>query len=316
MDDRSARAGSGSPEPEPTVAGVRLSRPDRPLLGAGGPTKRELARYYERASRWILAHAADRPLALVRCPSGTGSCFVQRHATSGLPAVVRRAQVPDGPRTRTGFCVDSAQGLVALAQIGGVEIRPWNARVSELGTPDRMIFGLDPSPDVPWTRTLDAARELRDALESRGLRSFAKLSGARGIHVLVPLSPEHGWKEVLRFAREVAEDVARRKPSRCTTRPSRADRKGRILIDARRNAPGEAAAAPYSPRALRGAPVSMPVSWKELSADLPSGAFRIPEALERLERLEEDPWTGFHRLVQTLPRDDRPVPRGGGESQA
>lgn len=313
MDDRSARTGPPGPTPEPgeAVAGVRLTRPGRLLFGL---SKRDLALYFEKASAWILAHVADRPLAVVRCPRGDEkACHVQRHATAALPPVVRRAQVPEGTQTRTGFTVDSPPGLVALAQIGCVEIRSWNARVSELGTPDRMVFDLDPARGVPWTRTVEAARELRAALESRGLRSFAKLTGGRGLHVVVPLSPEHGWKEVLTFARSVADGLARKRPSRYATRAGA--RKGRIRIDALRNAPGETTVAAYSPRARRGAPVSMPVSWEELGADLPSDAFPVPRALERLKRLAEDPWTGFFRLAQTLP-DGGPVPRGGGESQA
>lgn len=317
--DRSVRPGeSGSaPEPRESVAGVRLTRPDRILYRRQGITKRELATYYERASKWILAHAADRPLTLVRCPRGAGGdCFFQRHATAGLPPSVRRAQVPEGDRTATGLCVDSAEGLVALAQIGCLEIHPWNARVGELGTPDRMIFDLDPSPGVPWSRTVEAAEDVRAALVSRGLRSFAKLTGGRGIHVVVPLSPEHGGEEVLSFSRGIAAELVRRRPSRYTARAAKTARKGKILIDVLRNARGATAVGAYSPRARAGAPVSLPVAWDELGPDLRSDAFPIPRALERIERMKEDPWTGFHRLSQTLPRDARPVPRDGGESQS
>lgn len=315
MDDRSARPGAGpaTPEPEEAVAGVRLTRPAKLLFGL---SKRELARYFERASAWILAHAADRPLAIVRCLRGDeNACSVQRHATANLPPVVRRVQVPEGARTRTGFCVDSLQGLVALAQAGGVEIRSWNARVSELGTPDRMVFDVDPARGVSWARTVEAARDVRAALESRGLRSFAKLTGGRGIHVVVPLSPEHGWEEVLGFAREIADGLARRRPSRYAAGRAKRAPAGKILIDALKNAQGETSVVAYSPRARKGAPVSMPVAWEELTPDLASDAFPVSRAIERLERMPEDPWTGFHRLAQTLPGEG-PVPRGGGESQA
>ena len=317
MDERLPQGGSGDApgRPDETVAGVRLTGPDRPLYGRQGLTKGDLARYFERASRWILAHVADRPLAILRCRKN-GACFLQRYATTDLPPVVRRAQVPRGTRTRAGFCVDSVQGLVALAQVGALEVHAWNARVSELGTPDRMIFDLDPSTGVPWDDTVDGARDLRAVLEARGLRSFAKLTGGRGIHVVVPLSPEHGWAEVLRFSRTIAEEWARRRPDRRSVGPSGGKRKGGVVIDPHCNAQGAAVVGAYSPRARRGAPVSMPVSWSELSADLASDAFPVERALERIEKLREDPWTGFHRLIQTLPRDNGPVPRGGGESQA
>ncbi|HYF00213.1 MAG TPA: hypothetical protein VEJ18_14930 [Planctomycetota bacterium] len=310
MDDRTSRPGPGASVPDPgeVVAGVRLTPSERPLFGF---SKSDLARYFERASAWILAHAGDRPLAIVRCARGSEACQVQRHATADLPSLIHRAQIPEGTRTRTVFSVDSTQGLVALAQIGCVELRPWNARVSELGTPDRMIFGVEPARGIPWGRTVEAAKELRAVLESRGLRSFAKLSGARGIHVLVPLSPEHGWEEVRGFARRIAEGLARRRPSRYAARRT----KGRILIHVAGNAQGGTAVAAYSPRARRGLPVSMPVSWEELTPDLPPDAFPVPEALERLQRIPEDPWTGFHRLAQTLPQDG-PIPGRGDESQA
>ena len=311
-DDRAARPGPAD-EPDETVAGVRLTRPGRPLFGRQGLSKRDLARYFERASKWLLAHVADRPLAILRCAKRPGdACFLQRHATPDLPPVIRRAQVPEGSRTRTGFCVDSVQGLVALAQIGALEVHCWNARVGELGTPDRLVFDLDPPPSLPWGETVEAAKDLRAVLEARGLRSFAKLSGIRGVHVVVPLSPEHGWAEGLRFSAAVAQAWAERNPARRAVRTG----KGRILIDPARNAQGSATVGAYSPRARRGAPVSIPVGWDELSADLPPDAFPVERALERIERLSQDPWTGFHRLAQTLPRDNGDVPRGGGESQA
>ncbi len=179
------------------IAGVRLTSPDRVLFAGQGITKRDLALYYEATAEWILPQLAGRPLTLLRCPAGEQTeCFVQRRASENFPEAVRRVEVAQEDGTVTYVMVDSLPGLLSLVQLGVLELHTWSARRDRLDRPDRMILDLDPDPELPWTRVVEAAREVRDRLTELGLESFVKTTGGKGLHVVVPLERRHSWDEV------------------------------------------------------------------------------------------------------------------------
>ena len=242
---------------------MRLTHPDRVYYPDLGFTKLDLALYYVSIADAVLPHLEGRPLTLVRCPDGVGGeTFYQKHPGFWTPPQVRRFAVPG--EAEEYLYVDSVPGLVALAQAGILEIHPWNSRVARLEEPDQVIFDLDPDEALPFSRVAAAARRVRALLTELGLESFVKTTGGKGLHVCVPLEPEHGWEELEEFTRAVAQRLARDEPGTFTANMAKAHRKGKVYVDYLRNVRGANAVGAYSTRARAGAPVSVPVDWDEL----------------------------------------------------
>jgi bifunctional non-homologous end joining protein LigD len=284
------------------IAGVRITHPDRVVYPDHRITKARVARYYEAVAKHILPHLRSRPAVLVRCPDGLAEkCFYQKHAGAWAPPSLRRVRIREKTKAGDYVIVEDAAGLVGLVQMGVLEIHTWNAQADALEAPDRLVFDLDPGPDVPWPAVRTAARLVRATLEARGLASFVKTTGGKGLHVVAPITPGPGWSAFVAFAQEVAEALRAETPRAFTTTMAKSARKGRIFIDYFRNQRGATSVAAYSTRAREGAPVSMPIAWDELDS-VPSGShFTIDSAERRLARLTADPWAGYGRLRQALP---------------
>lgn len=284
------------------IAGVRLTHPQRLLYPAAGLTKLDLARYAEGMAEWILPHLANRPLTLVRCPQGEGHpCFFQRHAQGALPAGVERIAAPDAKGAEADWLMaNSATALVGLVQIAALEWHAWGSTSQHPDKPDRLIFDLDPAPDVPWSETVAAASLLRDLLRQDGLASFVKTTGGKGLHLVVPILPKHSWEDARAHARAVAEGLEAAWPQRFVSDMSKSKREGRIFIDYLRNAIEASAVAPYSPRAKPHAPVSTPLSWDELDAGLHADSLTVATLPQRMKTLGADPWAGYFSLRQRL----------------
>ncbi len=285
------------------VAGVSLSHPDRVLWEEQGLTKQELAEFYVGIADWILPHLVDRPLTLIRCPSGSAKkCFVQRHSWAGLSDFIHRQMVPDSKDgEQEVLTVRDIQGVMALVQSGVLEMHVWGATLKNLERPDRLIFDLDPGEGVDWPQVIKAATAVRERLKGMGLVSFVKTTGGKGLHVVVPLTPRAAWKDALAFTRGFAEAMAVDEPGRYTTTSVKQEREGRIFIDYLRNNREASAVAPYSTRSRPGAPVATPVSWDELTPDLRPNGFTVQNLPERLRRLKKDPWADLPLIDQTLP---------------
>lgn len=291
-------------KPTIEIAGVRLTSPERVLYAGQGTTKRELAEYYRAVAPHILPHLAGRPLTLVRCPRGNArECFVQRRASDSFPASLRRVDVEmeDGPATY--LVAEDLDGVLELVQLGTLELHTWSTRRDRMDRPDRVIFDLDPGEDVGFGEVAAAAHEVRRRLEELGLRSFAKTTGGRGVHVVAPLVRRSPIAVVAEFARAVAEEMARAQPDRFLASASRAERTGRIYVDHLRNGRAATAVAAYSSRARPGATVSTPVRWEELNAELDPAALNVDTVPARLARLRSDPWEGYDGARQWVTRD-------------
>jgi bifunctional non-homologous end joining protein LigD len=287
--------------PSRMMAGVRLTHPDRVLYADQGITKADLAGYYAAVADWILPHVVRRPLSLVRCPAGNdGACFYQKHFPKGPPKGLKGATIAEKKGRATYATIADLGGLVALVQMGVLEVHPWGATVDHLEEPDRLILDLDPDPELPWPAVTSAALELKALLDGVGLACFAKLTGGKGLHVVVPLRPEGGWESLKSIARAIAERLAARRPALYTTGAAKEKRAGRIFIDYLRNARGQTAVAPYSPRARNGAPVATPVTWDEIAAGLRADAFTVATLPDRLRHLPRDPWADMTQLRQRL----------------
>jgi bifunctional non-homologous end joining protein LigD len=283
------------------VAGVAITHPERVLYPELGVTKLELAQYYAAVAERILPHVADRPLTLVRCPEGRArGCFYQKHRTDDLPESILGIRVPEQGKTAVYVGVRDVAGLVALVQRGVLELHPWGARADNLERPDRLVIDLDPGPDVPWTRVVAAARELRELAGELGLESFARTTGGKGLHVVLPIDRRSTWDEAKGFSHALGRALARRDPDAFVLVASKAKRKGRIFVDYLRNGRGATAVASWSARSFPGATVATPLAWDEVDKRLAPSEFDVRSTLRRLERLERDPWAGFFELRQSL----------------
>ncbi|WP_457587257.1 DNA ligase D [Ensifer canadensis] len=286
-----------------TVLGIRITHPERELFQGERVTKLDLARYYAVVAEKMLPFAGDHLLSLMRCPQGTrGQCFYQKHASEGFPGEILETPVRESSGdTENYMYVRDAKGLVAAVQMGTLEFHIWGSPVDKLETPDRLVFDLDPDPSVDFAAVKDAALSLRNALDDIGLQSVPMVTGGKGVHVIVPLSPRAPWEDAKRFAKAFAQGCADRDPDNFIATMSKEKRKGRIFIDWLRNERGATAIAPYSTRARAGGPVATPVSWGELSDLDAANTFHIADILERIESGAE-PWAELGSTKQSLTR--------------
>jgi bifunctional non-homologous end joining protein LigD len=293
-------ASSGLSAPRP-IGKVRLSHPERVVLAEPPTTKADVWRYYAAVADHVLPGIVGRPLSVVRCPSGAeGGCFFQRHLMPGMPKVVRPVLAKGSEGEEEYFAVDDLEGLMALVQFGVIELHPWGARADRLDRPDRLVFDLDPAEGLGWDRVVAAGRELRDRLRAVGLESFARTTGGKGLHLVVPIDRRHGWPAAKRFAGAIARAMATDSPDRYTAKLTKAARTGRIFIDYLRNEHSASAVASYSLRARRGATVAMPLAWAEVGEDLRPDEFTMLTVRSKLKG-RADPWAELSQLHQRLP---------------
>ncbi|MCW8193886.1 ATP-dependent DNA ligase [Proteobacteria bacterium 005FR1] len=288
-----------------TLAGVRLSSPDKVLYPTQGTTKRAMAEYLLAVQEPLLRHIARRPLTLVRCPRGRSSkCFFQKHHGRGLPASLKSVDIVENSGKPAEYVyVEDDAGLVGTAQVGTLELHIWGSTIDRLEQPDRLIFDLDPDEALSFGAVKRAAAHLRRRLKGEGLESFAMLTGGKGIHVVVPLEPAAGgpdWQTAKAFARGFAEALARDDPKQFVATASKAKRKGKIYIDWLRNERGATAIAPYASRAREYCPIATPVSWRELPRLRAANVYTIANIRRRLSQLNSDPWEGYFSVKQGL----------------
>jgi bifunctional non-homologous end joining protein LigD len=286
---------------ERLVAGVRLSNPDKILYPDQGITKGELADYYLAVADHMLPHVARRPITLLRCPAGQETkCFYQRHSGSGVPQQIKTIAVPGFEEPY--LYIEDVTGLVAMVQMGVLEIHPWGVTIEKPDRPDRVIFDLDPGEGLSFNEVVRAAHDVKQRLESIGLRSFAKTTGGKGLHVVVPIRPDRPWPEIKQFAKSLSEAMAADAPDRFLTRVSKAERSGRIFIDYLRNDPTSTAVGPYATRARPGAPVALPLEWEDVVGTLDPAPFTLETVPALIAARKTDPWAEMTKLKQRLPR--------------
>jgi bifunctional non-homologous end joining protein LigD len=300
---RKEKKSSASKPDKDTVAGIKLTNSDKLLYPEAGITKRDLALYYEAVGEWILPHLRNRPLTLLRCPNGWDKeSFYQKHADPNVPEVIERVEVQDSDGPALYMMANSVSALVAMAQMGTLELHPWGSRKPKLGFPDRIVFDLDPDGSVEWEEIVEAVKILKTLLDHLGLRSFLKTTGGKGLHVVIPIQPTLPWNPIKGFSQAVAEVLVKTFPDRFTAKLLKVSRQKKIFIDYLRNGEGATAVAAYSTRARANAPVSTPIDWTELGRDLRFDYFNIKNVPARLKRLKREPWAEFLKTRQSITR--------------
>jgi bifunctional non-homologous end joining protein LigD len=233
----------------------------------------------------MLPRLLRHPISLLRCPSGIGNqCFYQRNPGRGLGADVKPFPFRHKGKSYEYLYIDDAKGLLEIVQMGAIEIHPWGATVDAIDYPDRMIFDLDPAPDLPFEAVRLAAKDLRQRLKHKGLDAMLKCTGGKGLHVTVPLAEKDEWQAVKGFASALAEEMVAAAPSAYIATMSKAKRSGKIFIDFFRNDYTATAIADFAVRARPGAPVALPLTWKELEDVESPGQFTMKDVLARIKR--------------------------------
>jgi len=267
---------------------VRLTNVNKLFWPELGITKGDLLQYYADVSRWLIPHLTDRAMVMKRYPHGAaGEFFFMKRAPSPRPEWIELCSIEHGSGNVIDFpIVQDLPALLWVINLGCIDLNQWYARCDDVDRPDYLHFDLDPVPGADFGRVLETALLVRESLDSLGMGNYAKTTGSKGVHVYVPIVRGPTQKQVWTFAKEFARQMEARKPDLVTAEYKVAKRpKGRVLVDYNQNAWGRTLASIYSVRPKPRAPVSTPVTWKELERGVAIEDFRMDNVPARLRKL-------------------------------
>lgn len=281
-----------------------LTNPDKILFTKLKTSKIMLADFYISIKDWILPHIINRPLTILRCPSGIKApCFFQKHPGEKVPKYISYVEVSSKVEERPYLFIKDLAGLLSLVQLGATEIHIWNCQVTELARPDQLIIDLDPDKDFTFSQITQAALIINKFFQKIKLVNFLKTTGRKALNIVIPLSQKNDSEEVLLFARKFSEFMGQLFPDRFVSTMSKTKRKGKIFIDYLRNAPSATFIAPYSTRANESIGISTPLSWKELNSITSGDHYNFTNLLLRLEKIKDNPWNDFYKIKQSIKKE-------------
>jgi bifunctional non-homologous end joining protein LigD len=278
--------------PAPSVVDARSPDPtntDKVFWPEDGYTKGDLIGYYTAVAEHILPYLVDRPVVLDRFPDGIyGKSFFQKNAPAFVPDWIRTQRVGDQDKGTTYFVVDDVESLRYLANLASIPLHVWASRLSKIGSPDWCILDLDPK-DAPFTSVVTVARTIKETCDAMGLPSYPKTSGKTGLHILVPMGRGFDYDQQKLLGELIARVVESRVGDIATTVRDPRKRDGKVYLDYLQNGRGKLIVSPYSVRPVRGATVSAPLRWKEVSKNLDVTNFTIKSMPRRLASMKDDP---------------------------
>ncbi len=280
------------------IDGIKITSPEKVIFEDPEIAKADVVRYYAKVSERMMPYVGNRILSIVRCPKGISeACFFKKHPGPDNKGIVTIPVMSSNGEKEEYFYIENASGLLSEAQMGTLEFHIWGSRANNLEKPDMMVFDLDPDERMELERVRQGVKDVKSLLDQLSLISYLKTSGGKGYHVVVPFKPSVGWEVFHDFARNIAEIMEQKWPDCYTSNVRKDKRKNKIFIDWIRNGRGATSIAPYSIRARKGAPVSMPITWKELDTVAPDGV-TMADALMRIDG--NDPWKDFYQIIQRL----------------
>jgi len=289
-----------TPKQEKSKA-VKLTSLKKMMYPEDKISKGDIYNYYLAVASFILPFIQNRLLTLVRCPSHYQECFYQKHWNQSTANTLLSFPIKNKEKkTENYLYLTDQNGLFGLVQMGVLEIHPWGSTINHIELPDIIVFDLDPSPELLWEKTVQAAMEIKQFLEALDLRSFIKNTGGKGLHVVVPIEPKYDWDVIKRFSELFVKFVEKQNPENYITNMSKSKRKGKIYLDYLRNQRNATAISAYSTRARAGAPIATPLHWDELTNNIKDTFYTIHTLPKRLSNLKKDPWEDFWDLKQEL----------------
>lgn len=279
-----------------------ITNPDKVLYPELKITKADLVEYYNFIESWMLPYVKNRPLTLVRCPEIYKKCFYQKHLNEQLPNHLFGVPIIEKNGSQEEYIyLKNINGLIALVQLGVLEIHPWGSSIKTVDSPDIIVFDLDPAEDVLWKEVVSAAKLIKKYLAELKLTSFVKSTGGKGLHIVLPIQPKLDWDTIKDFTHSLADFIVQQDPEKYVSTISKKARKGKIFIDYLRNQKGATAIAPYSTRARENATIATPLHWDELTNNIKDATFNIKTIYKRIDNLKKDPWDQFLKIKQKLP---------------
>lgn len=279
---------------------VPISHSGKVLFPHMGFSKADVLNYYMSVSEYFIYYSRMRPVSMQRFPDGIeGEGFFQKKAGNYFPDWIPLVEVPKEGGSVKMVMINNKATLAYLCNQDVIAHHLWLSRADQIKYPDQLIFDLDP-PQGNFELVREAALSLHEMLLELDLLPFVKTTGSRGLHVVVPIRRHYPFEKTRELAKGIGGVLARRYPSKFTTSIRKEERKGRLFLDYLRNGYAQTAVAPYSLRAIEGAPVAMPIAWSEVSdPDLHSRKYTLGNAAEKLQR-DGDAWEGMRKSARSL----------------
>ena len=272
------------------IEGIEITNSDKLIYKK--ITKLEVINYYKTVAKRMLPYLDKRIISVIRCPEGIeGTTFFKKHLESEYDGISKIEVKNKDNDIEEYYFITNIKGLIKEAQMNSIEFHTWGSKVTSLEEPDIMVFDLDPDESLTLKKLRDGVRDLKSILDELKLKSYLKTSGGKGYHIVIPIKGMN-WDEFREFAKNIATLMEKKWPEKYTSNIRKKNRKNKIFIDWVRNTKSATSIAPYSLRARKNAPVSMPVSWDDLDNIKPN-EINMVKALDLIKK--NDPWKDFFK---------------------